>query len=115
MNSKSILFTAVAVLACAAAGDNNPPADADAAKLQNRLEALEARVKMLEAKVEKLESNQHLPQIIEPSPKPGFPALPPGPNPSLPQPPGVIWGTRQFNGMTYYLIPCTNPQPSVGR
>lgn len=95
------------------------PTTADIEKLAKKIDALQAKVKTLEEKVEKLEhwkvspiwtfpplASNSVPQTL--SPPRGF-TLPPGltlphPKADANRPPNA-WGEREFNGLTYYIVP----------
>jgi hypothetical protein len=76
------------------------PADegAETARLRRRVAELETQVERLQAKVRQLEST---PQA---RPAPRLPSMP-GSELRL-EAPGHNWVPREFNGRTYYLVPC---------
>lgn len=95
------------------------PTNSDIEKLAKKIDALQAKVKTLEEKVQKLEhwkvspiwtfpplASNSAPQTQ--SPPPAF-MLPPGsrllqPKANQNRPPNA-WGEREFNGLTYYIVP----------
>ena len=79
-------------------------------ELLARVKSLEERSNRLEAMLERLEQRRQPPGVPVPKPRgmppdtfPGFPRS----NRSQPK----IWGEREINGWTFYLIPCQQ-QPS---
>jgi len=76
------------------------PADegAETARLRRRVAELEMQVGSLQAKVKHYES------LAQPRPAPRVPSMP-GADLRL-EAPGRNWVPREFNGRTYYVVPC---------
>lgn len=118
---------ALCVLTMALAGigpDAQTPADREVGELRKQVDELRARVKVLEERssrlesvTERLERWRQLPETPTPAP----PGTPNGALPFLKIPPDEgrqpkIWGEREVNGWTFYLIPCLQqPSPLVQR
>jgi hypothetical protein len=100
--------TAVAVVSFA---DITPgaklPADSEISQMRNELNQLKAKVELLEFRTKSLEFTV---QQLKQPPHP-VPLSPPQGN-SLWQPPPSdsatpkIWGEKEVNGWTFYLVPC---------
>lgn len=75
------------------------------ADLQARIHALEDRVKGLESTVAQMKE----PHLV--------PLIAPQPNTRLLNPPAIdlkspkIWGEREINGWTFYIVPCDQKTP----
>ena len=125
------LFISIAVAFCAltlvpvqGGSDDPTPADREVRELRKQVDELQARIKTLEERssrlesiVERLERARPLSETTAP-PTWGPPKGDMRNGLTLPdsrQPP-KIWGEREINGWTFYLIPCQQqPSPPVQR
>lgn len=91
-----------------------PAANQQVAEMQNQINELQARVQALEGRLKGLESTvQGLQRPhLQPLTSPGGNSLWLNPPPALPKPPvsgsvpPKIWGEREINGWTFYIVPC---------
>jgi hypothetical protein len=115
------LFISIAVACCALTltlargGPDDPgPADREVGELRKQVDELQARVKALEERLSRLESSaEKMDRWRQPPETPAPPpwgapkwVLPKGPTPAEGGQPPKIWGQREINGWTFYLIPC---------
>lgn len=82
-----------------------PPADVQAlknqiAELQSRVQQLEDQTKSLESTVANLQKPPMIPLFEQPHGPLSFK------NPLSDSPSGKIWGQKQVNGWTVYIVPC---------
>ena len=105
---------AICVLAGTEPGDGNS-ADREIEGLKNQINELQARVLLLETRLNRLESaaDREKQEPKPPLPLPlQFPSIAIPPSTDRPQP--DIWGERQINGWTFYVVPChADPSLSV--
>jgi hypothetical protein len=97
--------------------------DPELRELRNQIVALQSRVRALEQRsseqrsaADALEQGHKLPGIPYPAPSdwPEWPSSSAGIPPKSPMQP-KIWGEREINGWTFYLIPCARvSSPSIG-
>lgn len=113
------ITAAAAVVAGALAGtgpDSRGPADDQSEALKNQVNELQTQIHSLETRLRRLESTadrQRQEPLKPPTPMPfQFPSGVMPPSTFRPRP--EIWGERQINGWTFYVVPCeTNPQFST--
>jgi hypothetical protein len=110
-----LLLIAVASIAFIALADapvdKNPSPPADIQTLKNQIAELQNRVQRLEDQTRSLESTVHTmqqPRLVPLLGQPGNRLLLKKP-PVEPQPP-KIWGQKQVNGWTFYVVPCEQAQ-----
>ncbi len=111
-----LLLMGVVSVALIALADNTPTeknpaptADVEAlktqiAELQSRVQALEAQTKSLESTVQTMQQ----PRLVPLSQQPDNPLLFNGSQPNSPHP--KIWGQKEVNGWTVYVVPCEQGQ-----
>jgi hypothetical protein len=86
--------------------------DSEVRALRQQVEQLQARLRVLEDRLATAESSKPgSPPRARVQPRsPGSPPAPHVPSPFGPlgdnQPQGQVWGHRDINGWTYYVIPC---------
>jgi len=120
MKKQSILLLLVAIAGVAifsfgqSAPGGKPAAKPEIAEMQNQINDLQSRILALESRMKDLESTvqelkrPHLqPLTSQGENLPWFnsPAIEPKPPTSDPKPP-KIWGEREINGWTFYIVPC---------
>jgi len=110
------LMAAAAVTSGTLAGtgaDHQNPADRELGELKNQVNELQTQIRQLEERLNRLESAANREQQ-EPAPPPApvplqFPSILMPPSTGRPRP--EIWGERQINGWTFYVVPCeTGPK-----
>lgn len=120
MKKQSILLLLIVVAGAAiiSFGQSKPaekPAtNPEVAEMRNQINALEARVQALEGRMKGLESTvQELKRPhLQPLTSQGENLLWVNPSPTQPKPPTSnptppkIWGEREINGWTFYIVPC---------
>lgn len=87
-----------------------PAANGQVAEMQNRISELQSRIQSLEGQLKELKSTVKEMQRprLQPLTMPGpFAPLPKGL--VAPSEPPKIWGEREINGWTYYIVPCGEP------
>lgn len=96
-----------------------PVANQKVAELQNQINDLQARVRALEGRMKGLESTVEelkRPPFLQPLTPQGENMLRFNPPASEPNPatsdfkPPKIWGKREINGWTFYVVPCGRSQ-----
>jgi hypothetical protein len=99
---------AVISLAQSTPGENKPLANdellalrSEVGVLRAQIQGLEERTKKLESTVEKLNQPPHLMPLNAPQPNPLWRK-----SPSADSRPPTIWGEKQVNGWTFYIVPC---------
>ena len=105
MIHRSALLTGclcLALVAFVGAAPSTQPAEAqkENGELRKRVAALEAQVKSLEEQVARLKRREGMAVIPERGVRAVQETVPVAPTP------GQDWVARQFNGRTYYLVPC---------
>lgn len=104
----------VAVIAFAEITPREKPAPkSEAAQMRDELNALRAKVELLEYRTKSLELTVHQLQrshaqtsLSVPAPAPGSSRFTPS---TIESKPPTIWGQREVNGWTYYIVPCEQP------
>jgi len=105
-----VVSIALIALADNTPADKNAAPDADVEALKNQIAELQARVQKLEEQTRTLEgtvATMQKPRLV-PLLQPGNPLsfkLPPS-NSQQPK----IWGQREVNGWTVYIVPCEQGQ-----
>ena len=113
MKSRFLFITVtVAIALCTLAGtetNNQVAADREAGGLRTQVNELRARVLLLEARLSRLEAAAGEQKCEQVHPQ-SFPPPPPSPSifgsPLNGEPLPEIWGKRQINGWTFYVVPC---------
>ena len=83
--------------------------------LSARVNSLEERCARLDSNVKRLEKERPPPQTVPPSPWPGADGLgSPQFNPRNGGTKPEIWGEREINGWTFYVVPCAQPVSGPG-
>ena len=96
------------------------PATAETTQLRDELKQLQAKVEMLEFRTKSLESTvAQMKRTHSPTPLSLESPATPAPSMSLPgtrspQPP-TIWGQREVNGWTYYIVPCAETSGGLAK
>jgi len=110
-----LLLIAVASIAFIALADTpvdkNSPPPADVQALKNQIAELQSRVQKLEDQTKNLEStvqNMQRPHLVPLLAQPGNRLL--LKNPPVESQPPKIWGQKQVNGWTFYIVPCEQAQ-----
>jgi hypothetical protein len=102
----------VAVIAYAEIKPGEKPAPkSDAAQMRDEINALKAKIELLEYRTKSLETTVHSLQRSHTQTSFEVPASSPSlvtPSPIESKPP-TIWGQREVNGWTYYIVPCEQP------
>ncbi len=123
MKARYICPALAAMLAFCALAGNEPnsqtPSNRETQELRVQIDELQTRVKMLEERLGRLESKEErtdrrpAPAPLNPTPL-EMPKPPPAFMEEFPQGPSrpKIWGERQINGWTFYLIPCAPGSPA---
>jgi hypothetical protein len=120
MKKQSVLLLLVVVAGVAiisfgqSTSGEKPLPNQQVAEMQNQINALQARIQALEGRMKGLESTvQQLKQPrLQPLTSPGENSLwlnPPAASPKPPifdSKPPKIWGEREINGWTFYIVPC---------
>jgi hypothetical protein len=102
---------AAAISFAGATPGEKPAVDPEVSQMQNEISDLKAKLQTLEGQVQSLESivaqlkQPHLTPLIVPQPNPML-LIPP-----IESKPPKIWGEREINGWTFYIVPCDQKTP----
>ena len=112
MKKRSMLLLLCAAIGVAAISfaevtpGGKPPADGEISQLRAEVDQLKAKVEMLEYRTKSLESTVTLlqkPRLTPLSPPQGNLLWRNPPSESVPP---KIWGEKEVNGWTFYIVPC---------
>ena len=113
MKKQSILLLLIVVVGAAIISfgqgtpGEKPAPKAEVNELRNQINELQARIQSLEGRIKGLESTVEQMKVphLQPLTSPGENSVWPVPaKPGSAQP--KIWGEREINGWTYYIVPC---------